>query len=37
MDQLAKIRRRRWKEPLKINKAAKFESDTLTTNKDMHP
>ena len=37
MDKLAKIHRDCWKEHLKINKVAKFESDMLKTNKDMHP
>ena len=37
MDQLAKIHQHRWKECLKINKAAKFESDMLKTNEELHP
>ena len=37
MDQLVKIHRRRWKKSLKINKVAKFESDMLKTDEDMHP
>ena len=31
MDKLSKIRRHLWKEHLKINKIAKFESDLLKT------
>ena len=37
MDRLAKIHRQHWKEPLKISKVAKFESDRMKTNKDMAP
>ena len=36
MNQLANIHRHRWKERLN-NKVAKFDSDTLKTDKDMHP
>ena len=35
MDKLGKIRRHHWKERLKINKIAKFESDLLKTNEDI--
>ena len=37
MGQLAKIHRHRWKERLKISKAAKFESNRIKTNEDMAP
>ena len=35
MDKLGKIRRHHWKERLKINKIAKFESDLLKTNEGI--
>ena len=34
---LGKIRRHHWKEPLKVGKNAKFESDMLKTNEEMTP
>ena len=37
MDKLGKIRRHHWKERLKTNKIAKFESDLLKTNEDIAP
>ena len=37
MDKLRKIRRHLWKELLKINKSAKFESDLLKTNEEIAP
>ena len=37
MDKLKKIRRHLWKEHLKINKIAKFESDFLKTNEEIAP
>ena len=35
MDKLEKIRRHHWKERLKINKIAKFESDTSLASEDI--
>ena len=35
MDKLGKIRRHHWKERLKINKIAKFESDLLKMNEGI--
>ena len=37
MDKSRKIRRHLWKELLKINKIAKFESDLLKTNEEIAP
>ena len=37
MDKFGKIRRRHWKERLKIYKIAKFESDLLKSNEDTAP
>ena len=34
MDKFGKIRGQHWKERLKINKIAKFESDLLKTSED---
>ena len=37
MDKLGKIRWHHWKQRLKINKIAWFESNLLKTNKDIAP
>ena len=37
MDKLGKTRRHHWKQRLKINKIAKFESDLSKTNEDIAP
>lgn len=37
MDKLGRIRQHHWKERLKINNIALFESDLLKTDKDIDP